>query len=94
MQLGSTCASVQQKKMSNILCPAAAQQIRNPNLPIIYSQSGSNHWSIFTSYNKFDFFCIQMTFTVKPCGRTTKLAAGLHCQAQQGRRTELDEGGV
>ncbi len=30
---------------------------------------------------------------VKPCSRTTRFSAGLHCQAQKGRRTEPDWGG-
>jgi hypothetical protein len=53
------------KEIINILCPAAAQQIRNPNLPIMLSQSGSNHWRIFTNYEKFDFFSLQITSTAK-----------------------------
>jgi hypothetical protein len=30
---------------------------------------------------------------VKPCGRTTRFSAGLHCQARKGHRKVLDGGG-
>jgi hypothetical protein len=64
-------------------------KIRYLNLPHI--EHGPIHWHTF----RYDLFSIQITPTVKksnPAGEPHG-SPGLHCQAQKGRRTELDWGG-
>jgi hypothetical protein len=53
-------------------------------------------WQRFRRWEERAFFSIAINFhsqKVKPCGRTTRFSAGLHSQAQKGRRTILDGAG-
>jgi hypothetical protein len=50
----------------------------------------------FDAEKSVHFFSIAINFhsqNVKLCGRTTRFSAGLHSQAQKGRRTVLDGAG-
>jgi hypothetical protein len=56
-------------------------------------EHGTAHWHRLRHWGNWSFFSIWINFhsqKAEPCGRTTQSSAGLHCQAQKGRRTVVD----